>query len=525
MGDLAERSGASAAMRRAKETLIETGELPPAVSIRPDIAASWRRSALCHVRPDSVIPQTDPEIVRPAGQVWEAAEPVLERRKTQLVDIPSGIVLADQFSRVVDCVATGQVARLYAQSGVEVGIILDESLVGTNGIGTVIEIGRAIRIEGSEHFIDAFQWVTCIGVPIRHPVTRQIQGVLNVSCRSQDANQLLWPFVVDAVREIEQRLYFAGSRIERLLLEQFISASKRRNHPVISLSDRIIISNPAGSRLVGDIDQAILWEYAAQAVESGAGREGLFTMKTGHVLRTRCHPITDGASVIGALLEIEPLSEAKPMRRSTRKRGDQSLPQLAGNSAAWRGVCEQAGACREHDLPLLFVGEPGVGKMTIVRALFAEEAAQQRLVVFDAAMQPIEGVARWVKELRSALPGEDQVVVIRHLEALEAGAAQAVCTLCDTYVGVGARLVATLARAPGAAAPYGPLVNRLAVATIEVPPLRHRFEDLPDLLRVLTKKHAAGGYEPRWMPESPRRSAGSTGRITCAGWRTLSGAC
>lgn len=88
---------------------------------------------------------------------------------------------------------------------------MEESVVGTNGVGTVLEDGLPVRIAGGEHFADACQDYTCVGVPIRHPITRKLRGVLNLTARYDDVNHRMLPYAMMAAQEIEQQLYLHGT--------------------------------------------------------------------------------------------------------------------------------------------------------------------------------------------------------------------------------------------------------------------------------------------------------------------------
>jgi transcriptional regulator of acetoin/glycerol metabolism len=46
------------------------------------------------------------------------------------------------------------------------------------------------------------------------------------------------------------------------------------------------------------------------------------------------------------------------------------------------------------------------------------------------------------------------------------------------------------------------LLDRLAVHRIALPSLRERIEDVPELLRILTRRHSGGLHERRWLPEA-----------------------
>jgi DNA-binding NtrC family response regulator len=72
----------------------------------------------------------------------------------------------------------------------------------------------------------------------------------------------------------------------------------------------------------------------------------------------------------------------------------------------------------------------------------------------------------------------------------------------DAYADGPVRLVGTMTD-DSAAAAYQPLVDRFAVASVRIPPLRDRIQDLPALLVSLTEKHTElGGRPPRWLPDA-----------------------
>ncbi|MGV9254368.1 sigma-54-dependent Fis family transcriptional regulator [Streptomyces sp. NPDC003697] len=493
----------STVLVRLRDDLLETGDWPD-YPLRPEIANSWRRCLLSGVNPDRLATQEAPR--QKDGLLSRAARGVLQKRADQLAGTATGLILADRNGVVLDrWTDDGRLSRLLDESRSDLGSVLDEAVAGTNGIGTVLEEQRPVVIKGAEHFTNVFQAFTCVGVPIRHPVTRQLQGVLNITCRYEDGNSLILPFALETAHEIERRLYLDSSRNERLLLEQFLAAEKRSNRPVIVLNDQIVITNPAAARLIDDVGRTRLWEHAAQAIDRREQRVGSLSLESGALLNLQCSPIGDGASVIGAIIHVQPAAAPSSPRRiadrgSTKQ---ETLDGLVGHSAAWRESCDQARWFRDSDVPMLFVGEPGTGKLSLVDALFSTERREERLTVLDGALEPVEGAVAWTHALRAALKDPRRVVVLRHLEALDDTAAQAACSLIDAFRVEGARVCGTLTKSEGAAARvYQPLVDRLMVAAITVPPLRDRLEDLPGLLTELSRRHGADPSQVRWRTDA-----------------------
>jgi sigma-54 dependent transcriptional regulator, acetoin dehydrogenase operon transcriptional activator AcoR len=173
------------------------------------------------------------------------------------------------------------------------------------------------------------------------------------------------------------------------------------------------------------------------------------------------------------------------------------LRNLAGRSPAWRETCRRALSYQDSPLPMLVTGEPGAGKLALVSALFEATRLSGGVRIMDAALRPVDP-GPWLSALAAAVRGEPKIVVLRHLHALEPAAAQAVCGLVDGAA-EGVRVVATSTTGEDV---YQPLLDRLSVVVVEVPPLRERLDDVPVLLAEFSRRHGTGGIPPRWLPDA-----------------------
>ena len=50
-----------------------------------------------------------------------------------------------------------------------------------------------MEVKGAEHFADKYLAFTCVGAPIRHPLTRRIIGVIDITCRIEETSTLAMP--------------------------------------------------------------------------------------------------------------------------------------------------------------------------------------------------------------------------------------------------------------------------------------------------------------------------------------------
>lgn len=466
-----------------------------AKAVRPEIAESWWRSLRNGVDPHRVEPDFAPDL-NVESQLSLAARPVIEKRCEQLGGTGSSVLLGDRHGRIVQRWGDGDgVLRLLERVRAEPGFTIAEDVVGTNGVGTVYETHQPAQVIGGEHFSEQYFPFACVGVPIHHPVTRQLEGVLDITCRRQDANTMLLPWILEVARMVEERLYQQATREERLLLNQFLAATRRTKRAVVCLNEQTIISNPCAARLLDGVGHAQLWEHANRVVTADTAGSYALTLADGRAVTARCEPVRDERTTVGVLVE------ALPARQRSRAGGRQApswLPQLAGHGARWKQVCDQAQRYRERPIPVLIAGEVGTGKLALARAMFGD---RDELSVFDAALHTVDGFRRWAAALRRRLADPAGTVVIRHLEALRTREAQTVCGLLDDARDSGPRLVGTLTCGEAALTAYRALLDRLAVATIDLPSLRERLEDLPDLVTELSRRYAPQPDRRHWQPE------------------------
>jgi transcriptional regulator of acetoin/glycerol metabolism len=461
--------------------------------VRDPILASWWRSREWNVPADRIELSyvRDPDLDTP---LTRSALPVLRHLRENVDGQPISVILTDSAGVVL--------ARLTADSELErhldavklaPGFSYAEELVGTNGIGTALEGGQPAHVFGHEHYAENLEDLACAGVPIHHPITGKVIGAVDLTCWRKDADPLLVALVKTTADQITQRLLTDSSAQELELLQEYLRACRRTNGIVLALNDDVVMMNDHARQVLDPGDQAVLLGQAGEALAAGRGGAVEVELPTGITARMYCRP-TPSVHIGGQRRTVGGVVHVKLIEASRRPAADAGhparmyLPGLVGSGALWLRGCQQAQAVYESGEWLVLEGEPGVGKLALLRAMHQRRNPAGRFGVLDAAEA---GSADWLVRARRALLDGEGDLVIRHVDTLAARQARALVSALQEARDAGkqdARWVAvTLSRGNSAAANLTELLRSIP-RTVALPPLRHHIEDLPELVRFFLGK-------------------------------------
>lgn len=459
----------------ARLALEEGADLPD--ELPPAIRYSWLRSRLARVPNDRI----DLPFAEPAGageRLRLAAAPVLGRFAEQLGGTQVGIVLADRDARVVGRWAGEGVAlRRLAKASIEEGFLLAEEFAGTNGIGTALETLTAVAIRGAEHYTEPLRRFVCVGAPIRHPLTRRVEGVLNLSCPVQDGNGLLLPTVLDLGRQIEHELTSRSSLRDQVVFEEFLARCRSTSGALVALGEQFMLTNSAAADRLQPSDQALLRTQAAESFSEETTVVRSFRLGTGEEIRARCTPVRVGHHVAGALIEVDD----EDVRHSVPVPLGCAL--TAHRSAAWMRVERTlAGFDLGPGGRLRILGEQGTGKATLAERIhdrLASTGTSRRGACTRVDCDPALREADLLLAVGHRLEDPGGTLVLRGVDRLEVRAARRVLDLLDRTPAP--PLVVTTASADGEEG-YRPVDHGFGRQVLRLPPLRERRDDIPGLV-------------------------------------------
>ncbi|MGN9817994.1 helix-turn-helix domain-containing protein [Streptomyces sp. SD11] len=405
-------------LRRARERFL-TG-LPLPDDVPAEVAAAWRRARFFGVPHDLSGPARSAPPVGSA--LLTAARPVLERLAPPLSCGQSAVVLTDERLRVLW--SGGNTPHEERRPD------LSEREVGHNSAALALRSRCRAEVHGPEHFLDLWQDVSAVSVPVLAPENGRVLGTVTVASglcaeRSPHPGAALAEATVAAV---EAELLTRSRTAERVLLDAYQRAAARPGAAVVALDGRNRLLNETAAGLLPPSALAALEALAAlqpgtaENRPEGPGRpnrpngpEGpeeseapdepqhpdsldvaqqprpcAFALPdavgTAWVTRVRHEGV-----VIGVVAVIEP-SAGVPAQPVGRPR-----VALAGRSVPWRHATSRAAELARSRGPLLLTGERGTGKTSLARELLAARGGPPPLVV-DAAERPAaDAITDWAE--------------------------------------------------------------------------------------------------------------------------------
>jgi len=447
---------------------------------RPEIVNSWRRSRLSGVDPDrvTIVPGETPldcRIARAAIPVLRAmAEVMIGANTSLLLSAPDGTMLWRWTEN-------SRLTALLDRSSAVVGTRWSEDVIGTNGIGTSLETIRPIAVSGAEHFSEALHPFTCVGAPIRHPITRRVAGTLSVTSLVEDASPLMGATLKKLTREIAEQLYGDSTLRERELLHHFLSERRRGRSAVVAVNHDTVIANTAGARL--RIDHRALWDQ----VEAGAQRSGHLDLATESDADVSWRTIEHAGSVVGLVIVADQPEATRTADRPALRHPERDRTPL------WAELPARLRQAMTNCDRILVCGEAGVGKRTLLNEVLG--TPEQPLRELDCAALEEVGAERWLVAARTMLTeattGDGAPVLVSHLESLSIGQSRALGRILDQLPREGERPWIAGTWTP-TGTEQGPilqaLLDRFHPEPFEVPALRKRPQDI---LRRLVHQGAA----------------------------------
>ncbi|WP_051198704.1 helix-turn-helix domain-containing protein [Gordonia shandongensis] len=420
------------------------------------------------------------------GHLLDTVSATMAGRAADIDRSGGAVVLTNAAGTVLGRWGVDDVLHTLDEIDCRVGMSMAETAVGASSFSTLVT-GEPVTACGPEHFATRLISLASTGTAIRQAPRRRIAGSLHLLTHVVDDNPIALSWIEELVRGIEADLADPACRGERMLMDRYLAENRDSRHAVVAISEQTIITNAAAARLVGIEEQSILWERARQLTRSQTVDERQVDVGDGHDMQVRFIPVLDGETTVGMILRLRRTAPAAPTPA-------ESLPGLVGSSGRWQDLCRTVSGLAGASL--LLVGESGTGKTAIAAAI--SDGAES-----INAMDGIRiGWAEWLERLRAILAESPPRLVVTHLDRLPSAISIEVTRLLGDAMAT-TRVVATARPQDGRIDPTD--VLGLFGSVVTVPPLRDRIEDLPALVRELTRRYTAAYPERgrvQWMTDA-----------------------
>jgi sigma-54 dependent transcriptional regulator, acetoin dehydrogenase operon transcriptional activator AcoR len=475
-------------LAQARERFL-TGEPIGPGQVREVVLASWRRSRQWNVDAGhiglSYVRDPDPDT-----PLTRNALPVLRNLHDNLHGQPVSVMLTDARGVLLSRLTADRDFERHLD-GVQLvpGFSYAEEFVGTNGIGTALESGQAAHVFGHEHYAEHLEDLACAAAPVRDPVSGKILGAVDLTCWRKDASALLIALASSTAGQITQALLNDSSAGEVRLLQEYLRAARHSAGIVFALDDDMVMMSRHAGEVLNPGDQAAMLGHAAQALAAGHLGPVDVELPSGARARMSCRPVrgTGQRRLAGGVTHAKLIEPAGAPPTGARPPPRPLLPGLVGSGPLWLRGCDQVDAAYSAGRWLALEGEPGAGKLALLRAVHRRRNPAGTLHVLDAAEAADH---HWLVRALDELLEHAGSLVIRHIDPVSALRLRTLSIALQQASAAGRQeklwVAITLSQRPVKAG-LAPLLQFCPV-TVELPPLRHHIEDLHQLVPFFLAK-------------------------------------
>ena len=547
---LAGRSGAveTRDVRRAWEAFHQDGTASAVV--RPTVFASWQRSRqhrIAVTQPGAAI-ITEPELHRLRQRhlaFLRAADPVMQEAREFLASTNSMTVLTDAAGTILQTAGDGRAVDFGYAVKLQRGGQWSEAAIGTNAMGTALVDAAPVQIHAAEHFCSEVQKWTCAAAPVRHPVTGEVLGVVDISGPASTFNPQSLAHAVSMAHQIEALLDRGIKAEHDCVLRYFLD--KR----ALWLNEEIVAFGRGGA-LIYSTEKAL--RQIGRRNPDVLGGNGLAVLKdiAPALWSSRLATLLPGASIevvtqdgqeVGGVLVLHDVRRTRAAPGALAVEGTERLhfDAILGESHAIREAREKALRMAQSGTPVLLEGETGVGKELFARAIHGAREPSGPFVPVNCGGLPRDLVASEIFGYeKGAFTGADAAGRPGKVEAADGG------LLCLDEIGemplelqsyllrvledgvvyrvgshegrrVNLRLVSMtnrdLADEMAAGRFRKDLYYRIATLRLHIPPLRERGDDI-----VILLEHFAQAAAQRAGREAPRLTAAALDALRAYHW-------
>ena len=309
------------------------------------------------------------------------ARPVLEQARLFLHDLETILFLTDYQGLNLQIVGDPRTQEDANGIGLVAGSGWNEIVSGSNAVGTAMATRRPTQVHGEEHYCQGFKPWTCTAAVIADPYDNQMMGVIDLSGLCSIYDKFHVPLVVAWASQIQTNLAKRTSEQWSTLLEHSNSnfGSYRNSGKLLfDTQGRLVSHSPNATSSLNSL--GIDYDPEAKrrvSLERFGGNEIIYPHDQGDWISDDwVEPVRHKDQIVGFQLLVP--SGTKNIHRQDIANTELPLPKkldfdpfdnIYGKSPSFRASADKARKAASTPLPVLILGDTGVGKEIFAQAI------------------------------------------------------------------------------------------------------------------------------------------------------------
>ena len=325
--------------------------------INERISESWYRCKQANVNPhmnkgQKILSSNIFQDQKKKSEIFlDIAIPQIQNMRKTIDELQMMALLIDPDGYVLSLSGNKQTLQRAKHINFVEGVKWTEAAVGTNAIGTALEIEEAIMISGTEHYSVASHSWSCAAAPI-HNDDGKLIGVLDFSCPIEFSHPYMLGMVTSIAHAIERECSIRVHQNELQLIHRFLDVIDSDEQVVICNHRDVIVSASKRVR-----ERVCNWSRMKLADLMHYG------------LKTKLEvPVYSNNRMIGKCIYVKENKQGNLFSTVPLINGI-TFPGVIGTSSAFQHTLEEIKLVSPTDASVYVCGETGVGKEYVARAI------------------------------------------------------------------------------------------------------------------------------------------------------------
>ncbi|EOO27607.1 sigma-54-dependent transcriptional activator [Bacillus cereus BAG1X2-3] len=325
--------------------------------INERISESWHRCKQANVNPhmnkdQKILSSNIFQDQKKKSEIFlNIAIPQIQNMRKTIDELQMMALLIDPDGYVLSLSGNKQTLKRAKHINFIEGVKWTEAAVGTNAIGTALEIEEAIMISGTEHYsVVSHSW-SCAAAPI-HNDDGKLIGVLDFSCPIEFSHPYMLGMVTSIAHAIERECSIRVHQNELHLIHRFLDVIDSDEQVVICNHRDVIVSASKSVR---------------ERINNWSRMKLEELMHHGLEIKLEI-PVYSNERMIGKCMYLKENKQMNTYSAFTFIKGI-TFPGVTGTSKAFQHTLEEIKLVSPTDASVYVCGETGVGKEYVARAI------------------------------------------------------------------------------------------------------------------------------------------------------------